>query len=755
MILGLALAVVATLPDPRPEIAELVLRGASDVALERIDRALGEDRAGSERNGLDYLRGDQLDRLGRREQAMEQFVAALGSERLAARARLRLARLRFEAEEPTVAAGLIASLVSPGVDRGTRSEAIDLFLRSLEAGGDCRLLAGVRSDRFRGSERRELELARGECAEREQDDATAAALATRLLEQATDDALAREAAELLARTTLAEGRDRRQRLLLARTAYAHREFELARTLFLEVLGGSATSSREWDDGYALARSEFWLAEHDAAAERFAALARAATSGRDRANALFQAGRSSELAGRWDEASRHFEAARGAEPLGGWAGAAQLAALRLAALSGDEAAAEGLLRSLASRRSWRQELARGAFFLASGRLARGESEGTAAWLERARQSGVAGAEELAYWEGRRAELEGSHARAVDAYVEAVTSDPFHPFARLAAERLRSATLAPAARARGFALASGNSIADLRSAALLLGSDDPLGAKTRVEARARVARLPGGGVWLDWSPVPPVEWSVYRSPPKDAGDLLVALGRLDEAPGVVSRWFPAADTRVAFTGAAALAAAGGHRSSLARAESLFERLPATVPIDWVDADLRRLLYPLPFAESIREQSALRGVDPNLLAAILREESRFDPEAVSPATAVGLSQFVYSTARRLARDLGLPEPLPGDLRRPEVSIALGAGYLAELAGRFGGRVPAIVTAYNAGETQTELWLRYCFTQDEAEFLSKVGFRETRAYLRRVLRSRAHYAALERGEGAQTGLSAAVTLR
>lgn len=573
MILGLALAVVATLPDPRPEIAELVLRGASDVALERIDRALGEDRAGSERNGLDYLRGDQLDRLGRREQAMEQFVAALGSERLAARARLRLARLRFEAEEPTVAAGLIASLVSPGVDRGTRSEAIDLFLRSLEAGGDCRLLAGVRSDRFRGSERRELELARGECAEREQDDATAAALATRLLEQATDDALAREAAELLARTTLAEGRDRRQRLLLARTAYAHREFELARTLFLEVLGGSATSSREWDDGYALARSEFWLAEHDAAAERFAALARAATSGRDRANALFQAGRSSELAGRWDEASRHFEAARGAEPLGGWAGAAQLAALRLAALSGDEAAAEGLLRSLASRRSWRQELARGAFFLASGRLARGESEGTAAWLERARQSGVAGAEELAYWEGRRAELEGSHARAVDAYVEAVTSDPFHPFARLAAERLRSATLAPAARARGFALASGNSIADLRSAALLLGSDDPLGAKTRVEARARVARLPGGGVWLDWSPVPPVEWSVYRSPPKDAGDLLVALGRLDEAPGVVSRWFPAADTRVAFTGAAALAAAGGtdRRSLEPRASSRGCRQP----------------------------------------------------------------------------------------------------------------------------------------------------------------------------------------
>jgi len=755
MIPGLALAVVATLADPRPEIADLVLRGASAEALEKIDRALADDRAGSERFGFDYLRGDQLERLGRREQATEQFVAALGSERLAASARFRLARLHWQAGEPSVAAGLVATLVSPNVGRPLRSEAIDLLLRSLGAGGDCRLLAAVRSDRFRGSERRELELARGECAEREGDDAVAAQLATRLLEQSTEDALAREAAELLARATLSGGRSQRQRILLARTAYAHREFELSRTLFLEVLGETATSPREWDDGYALARSEFWLAEHQEAAARFAALARAATTGRDRADALFQAGRSLELAGRWDEASKLFEASRAAEPSGGWAGVAQLAALRLAALSGNDAEAEGRLRALASRRSWRHELARAALFLASGRLARGESEGTAALLDRARRSGVAGTEEVAYWEGRRAELEGSHARAVTAYLEALASDPFHPFARLAAARLSSAKLAPAARARGFALASGSTIDDLRSATLLLGTLDELGAKAAGEARARLARLPGASPWLDWTPVPTSEWPIYASPPKDAGDLLVALGRLDEAPGEVAAWFPAADTRVAFGGAAALAAAGAHRASLARVESLFERRPATVPIEWVDADLRRLLYPLPFAEAIRAQSALRGVDPNLLAAILREESRFDPEAVSPATAVGLAQFVYSTARRLARNLGLREPLPEDLRRPETSIALGAGYLAELSERFHGRIPAIVTAYNAGEIQTELWLRYCSTQDEAEFLSKVGFRETRAYLRRVLRSRAHYAELEGGAAAETGLSAAVTLR
>jgi soluble lytic murein transglycosylase len=76
--------------------------------------------------------------------------------------------------------------------------------------------------------------------------------------------------------------------------------------------------------------------------------------------------------------------------------------------------------------------------------------------------------------------------------------------------------------------------------------------------------------------------------------------------------------------------------------------------------------------------------------------------------------------------------------VAIALGASYLGNLAARFQGREEVMVAAYNAGEEQAALWLRYCFSQEPEEYLSKVGFRETRAYAQRVLASRAHYAAL-----------------
>ena len=182
----------------------------------------------------------------------------------------------------------------------------------------------------------------------------------------------------------------------------------------------------------------------------------------------------------------------------------------------------------------------------------------------------------------------------------------------------------------------------------------------------------------------------------------------------------------------------------AERLFSTVPARLPSAWVSPALRRLLYPLPYRARLEERV---GGDTNalyLLAAVMREESRFQPDAVSPAAARGLAQLVLPTARRLARDLGWAGIGAEDLHRPEVSIALGAAYLAELGQRFAGGgaanavTPMTVAAYNAGEDQAALWRRYCQTAEPEEYLAKVGFRETRSYLVRVLESRAQYAAL-----------------
>ncbi len=96
---------------------------------------------------------------------------------------------------------------------------------------------------------------------------------------------------------------------------------------------------------------------------------------------------------------------------------------------------------------------------------------------------------------------------------------------------------------------------------------------------------------------------------------------------------------------------------------------------------------------------------------------------------------TARRLAPRIGLATVTAAQLHDPDISIALGAAYLAELAGRFGNSAPQVIAAYNAGERQAELWRSYCYSREPEEYLSKVGFPETRQYLERVLISRAEY--------------------
>jgi soluble lytic murein transglycosylase len=87
---------------------------------------------------------------------------------------------------------------------------------------------------------------------------------------------------------------------------------------------------------------------------------------------------------------------------------------------------------------------------------------------------------------------------------------------------------------------------------------------------------------------------------------------------------------------------------------------------------------------------------------------------------------------------------LEQPETSIALGAAYLRELKDRFAGDVARMVVAYNAGEAQADAWKRYCFSDDPAEFYTKVTFRETRGYLDKVLTSYGHYRELYGRNGA-----------
>jgi soluble lytic murein transglycosylase len=163
---------------------------------------------------------------------------------------------------------------------------------------------------------------------------------------------------------------------------------------------------------------------------------------------------------------------------------------------------------------------------------------------------------------------------------------------------------------------------------------------------------------------------------------------------------------------------------------------VPEAFVPPPLRAALYPYAYRYLIERSSARHGVDPLLLVALIREESKFDPRAASAASARGLTQFLLSTAQTIASEQGMSAISPRELEQPEVSIELGAAYLRGLLSRHQGRWPEAIAAYNAGEPQAQLWRSYCYsTDDDAEYFSKVAFRETRGYLGRVLGSYAQY--------------------
>ena len=165
---------------------------------------------------------------------------------------------------------------------------------------------------------------------------------------------------------------------------------------------------------------------------------------------------------------------------------------------------------------------------------------------------------------------------------------------------------------------------------------------------------------------------------------------------------------------------------------------IPIELLSESLRSAVFPLHYRDLIIDRSSRFEVDPFLLAAIVREESRFDAQAVSTAAARGLAQFVLPTAERLGTSIGLEALRAEDLHRPDIALTLGAAYLAELGRHFTEQPYAVIAAYNAGENQAELWKSYCFSLEPEEYFSKVGFSETRNYLTKVLESRAHYTRL-----------------
>ncbi len=154
--------------------------------------------------------------------------------------------------------------------------------------------------------------------------------------------------------------------------------------------------------------------------------------------------------------------------------------------------------------------------------------------------------------------------------------------------------------------------------------------------------------------------------------------------------------------------------------------------------RLSYPQGFDNIVKGFSAKYNVDEFIVYSIIREESRFKKDAVSPANAVGLMQLIPPTGRSTAAEVGISGYNNDMLYVPRVNIELGIAYLKKVLELFSGNVHLALSSYNAGPNNAAKWVVRFSGLDMDEFVEEIPFQETRNYVRRVLRSYGAYKAI-----------------
>jgi soluble lytic murein transglycosylase len=154
-----------------------------------------------------------------------------------------------------------------------------------------------------------------------------------------------------------------------------------------------------------------------------------------------------------------------------------------------------------------------------------------------------------------------------------------------------------------------------------------------------------------------------------------------------------------------------------------------------------YPSPYADEIRAAEAAESLPSGLLWAVMRQESGFDPDAVSSARAVGLMQIMPDTARPIADELALPHD-DARLTSPPYAIRVGARVLRKLLDQFHGNVPLAVAAYNGGADSVDRWASRAPGMQLDTFVERIPYKETREYVARVMGNLARYGYLAQGE-------------
>ena len=153
--------------------------------------------------------------------------------------------------------------------------------------------------------------------------------------------------------------------------------------------------------------------------------------------------------------------------------------------------------------------------------------------------------------------------------------------------------------------------------------------------------------------------------------------------------------------------------------------------------QLIYPVFHEVELVARARENGLDPALVAAVIRQESSWNPRAISPAGARGLMQLMPPVGQAIARSKGYPVWDPALLLDPDVSMELGTAHLRAALAQYNS-LPRALAAYNAGGSRVNRWSRRAGVSDPEVFVERIPFVETRDYVRIVMRNAEIYRVL-----------------
>jgi peptidoglycan lytic transglycosylase len=149
----------------------------------------------------------------------------------------------------------------------------------------------------------------------------------------------------------------------------------------------------------------------------------------------------------------------------------------------------------------------------------------------------------------------------------------------------------------------------------------------------------------------------------------------------------------------------------------------------------LFPRPFWEDLKRDSAANQLDPHLVASLIRQESEFNPAAVSPAKAMGLMQLLPGVGKGLAREMRIKHFSSDDLLVASTNLLLGTRYFKHMVDHYDGQVEFALAAYNAGEDRVDDWRKSGNFTGVDEFVESIPFTETREYVQAIMRNAVLY--------------------